>query len=96
MEGVDVLFIGPSDLKHDLFIRFGERNDTYKEALMKVLNAARMHGKHAGILISDIAEVEEYYKMDFSWVAVSSDISILRNGYNNIISKYNFFKKNNS
>jgi len=96
VKGVDVLFIGPSDLKHDLFIRLGENKNAYREALQNVLIAARRHGKLAGILIQNIDEVEEYNKMGFSRVAVSSDIAILRNGYNNIMLKYNLLKKNDS
>lgn len=76
-DGVDVLFVGPSDLSHSMGI-FGRRDDErYLEALSAVGAAARAHGKACGTLISTPAEAERYFELGFTFLGVSSDLGML-------------------
>lgn len=88
IEGVDVLFVGPSDLKLNLSTRPDKQSGDYHEALKKVIQAAETHEKQAGILISDMGETESMYRLGFSCLAIASDIGILREGYKSIVLKY--------
>ncbi len=87
VEGVDVLFVGPADLRHDLENNpFGE-SPGYEECLDEVLAAARTAGKEVGILVRDAAEVSSHAARGFTRIAVDSDLSILRKAYQSLLSQ---------
>lgn len=86
VEGVDVLFVGPADLRHDLEHNpFGESPE-YEDCLDAVLAAARAAGKEAGILVRDPAGVASHAARGFTRIAVDSDLSILRKAYRTLLS----------
>jgi len=92
VEGVDVLFVGPSDLELSLLSQYNRQID-YKDVLKKVVEAAKRHEKQSGILVSNLSEIEFFSRLGFSCLAISSDIGILRNGYQLIINEFNNFHK---
>lgn len=79
VEGVDVLFVGPADLKVSLST--DTNAPAFEEALARVLAAARARSIHAGILVRDQNETFERVKQGFCKIAVNSDLSILREGF---------------
>ena len=87
VEGVDVLFVGPADLRHDLEHNPNEGLPSYDECLAMVLSAARAAGKEVGILVRDAAELASHRDLGFTRIAVDSDLSILRKAYQNILSQ---------
>jgi 4-hydroxy-2-oxoheptanedioate aldolase len=77
VDGIDVLFVGPSDLTHSMGI-FGQRGDErFLEALAVVAAAAKAHGKTSGTLLSGPGEANRYLEMGFSFLGVSSDLGML-------------------
>ena len=80
VEGVDVLFVGPADLKLDLSSR-PERPLQFDDALRQVINAASRTGVQAGILAKDKAEVPALTQAGFTNIAIGSDIKYLREGF---------------
>src|SRR5690606_22180544 len=83
-DGVDVLFVGPSDLQLALKNQTSKLID-YPAALEKVANAAIHHNKKAGILLRDITQLDTMLKRGYTCIAVDSDIAILRAGYTRAI-----------
>ncbi len=84
--GVDVLFVGPADLRHDLAHNpFGE-SPAYEDCLEQVLAATRKASKEAGILVRESTETATYAARGFTRVAVDSDLSILRKAYQTLQS----------
>lgn len=79
VEGVDVLFVGPADLK--LSLSTESTAPGFEEALERVVVAARAYGIHAGILIRDQKETAALLGQGFSKVAINSDLSMLRTGF---------------
>jgi 4-hydroxy-2-oxoheptanedioate aldolase len=77
VDGVDVLFIGPLDLSIGLGIMRHFDHPKYRDAVKKVVNAARQAGKAAGILILDVESVEETVARGFTFVGRASDGSTL-------------------
>ena len=55
IDGVDVLFVGPTDLSHSLGVPGQFADPTYLAALDTVVAACARHGKSAGILLYDPA-----------------------------------------
>jgi 2-dehydro-3-deoxyglucarate aldolase/4-hydroxy-2-oxoheptanedioate aldolase len=73
IDGVDVLFIGPADLSHDLGIPGAFTNPRFTAALDRVAAAAAAHGKAAGILLGDAAEVPAYLARGYRFLGIGSD-----------------------
>jgi 2-keto-3-deoxy-L-rhamnonate aldolase RhmA len=80
--GVDVLFVGPADLK--LSLTAHKSPIAYEDALKRVVNAAKTAGIHTGILARDRNDVPKLLAMGFTKVAVDSDLALLRAGFASI------------
>ena len=81
VDGIDVLFVGPADLQHDLAVRQPTAGAGFDDCLDRVVAAARAAGKAAGILVRDLADLPRRAEQGFSFVAVESDVAILRNAF---------------
>lgn len=81
VEGVDVLFTGPADLRLDLETRQNLASFTLQEAVQKVVSTARSAGKLAGIVTKGIDEFKMYTKMGYTYVSYASDLSFLKEGF---------------
>ena len=77
IDGVDVLFIGPRDLSHDLGVPGDITAPAYVEALDTVLAAARHHGKAGGMLVGDGAAAADRLAEGWSFLAIGSDSTLL-------------------
>lgn len=85
VDGVDVLFVGPGDLSHDISVRQGGSVLSQEECLKRVVAATKAVRKPAGILLRNVEEVSRYRRIGFTHVAVDSDLAILRDGYQKIL-----------
>jgi 4-hydroxy-2-oxoheptanedioate aldolase len=77
IDGVDVLFVGPRDLSHDLGVPGDLQAPRYLESLAAVRNAAQRHGKACGLLVGDGATARGFRDQGWSFVAVGSDSTML-------------------
>jgi 2-keto-3-deoxy-L-rhamnonate aldolase RhmA len=77
LDGVDVLFVGPRDLSHDLGVPGDINAPAYVEALDAVLAAARRHGKACGMLVPDGAAAAARLAHGWSFLAIGSDSTLL-------------------
>jgi 2-keto-3-deoxy-L-rhamnonate aldolase RhmA len=77
VDGVDVLFVGPSDLSHSMGI-FGQTDDPrFQEALDRVVDAATGAGKASGILARNEEELDRYRDRGFRFLGIGSDSAFL-------------------
>ena len=77
LDGVDVLFVGPRDLSHDLGVPGDITAPAYTQALDSVLEAAKRHGKAAGMLVADGAAAATRLAQGWSFLAIGSDSTLL-------------------
>jgi 4-hydroxy-2-oxoheptanedioate aldolase len=77
LDGVDVLFVGPRDLSHDLGVPGDLQAPRYLEALAAVREATHRHGKACGLLVGDGAAARRLRGQGWSFVAVGSDSTML-------------------
>lgn len=77
VEGVDVLFVGPTDLSHALGIPGHVEDPRFEAATSRVALAARNNGKAAGVLLWSPADAARYAALGYTFLAISSDGSIL-------------------
>jgi len=81
VDGIDVLFVGPADLQFELKSRPASAPGDYAQCLATVVAAARAAGKAAGILVRDQADLQPHLDLGFTYVAIDSDLAILRKAY---------------
>lgn len=88
VDGVDGLFIGPSDLAA-AFGHLGNANHPeVQEAMAGVFAAARAAGKPMGTLAPVEADARRYIQTGATFVAVGSDLGVLRMGTQALIDKF--------
>lgn len=77
LDGVDVLFVGPRDLSHDLGVPGETTAPAFVEALETVLAATKRHGKACGLLVNDGAAAAQRLEQGWTFVAIGSDSTLL-------------------
>lgn len=80
VEGVDGIFIGPSDLAAALGYLANPGHPEVQAAIADCCARCRAVGKAAGILTSDPDEAMRYLEAGFTFVGVGSDVGILAKG----------------
>lgn len=76
-EGVDVVFVGPLDLSYALGVPLQLDSNIFQEALQRVVSAAQLNKKAAGILAVDGVGAAKYVRQGFRFVAIGSDSTIM-------------------
>lgn len=77
LDGVDVLFVGPTDLSHQLGIRGQIDHPDFQRAIERVAEAARRHGKAAGVLLWKPDDATRYAELGFTFFSISGDGQLL-------------------
>jgi len=80
VDGVDGIFIGPSDLAADLGHLANTRHPEVQGLIAQSCARIRAAGRGAGMLTGDPEEAARYFDMGFTFVAVGSDLGILAQG----------------
>ncbi|MEP6876069.1 MAG: 2-dehydro-3-deoxyglucarate aldolase [Burkholderiales bacterium] len=78
VEGVDGLFVGPSDLAAGLGHLGNANHPDVQAAMAKIFDAAKASGKPVGILAGVEADARRYIAQGASFVAVGSDLGVFR------------------
>jgi 2-keto-3-deoxy-L-rhamnonate aldolase RhmA len=73
IDGVDVLFVGPTDLTHALGVPGDITARIYGQAITRIGRAARDQGKAAGVLLWALDDFGPYRDAGFTVFAVGSD-----------------------
>jgi 2-keto-3-deoxy-L-rhamnonate aldolase RhmA len=76
-DGVDAIFVGPTDLSHAMGIPGQLDHPRFRGALERVCEAAASAGKAAGIVVADEGGIQEAFGEGFRLIAVGSDSSFL-------------------
>lgn len=85
--GVDVLFVGPSDLTMALGI-FGQLDHPhYQDAIREVAKAAGKHGKATGVLLLDMKEYPMYFDLGYRFLASGADGSFVAKGAEDLVKQ---------
>jgi 4-hydroxy-2-oxoheptanedioate aldolase len=88
VDGVDGIFIGPSDLAADLG-HLGRAGDPEPQAaIADAVARIRAAGKAAGILTADTAAARRYLDAGFSFVAVGADTGVLAQSAAKLVAEF--------
>ena len=80
VEGVDGIFIGPSDLAADLGHLGNPGHPDVQSAIAAAGARIRAAGKASGILTGDADAAARFFEMGFTFVAAGSDAGVLARG----------------
>ena len=80
IDGVDVLFVGPTDLSHSLGVPGRFDDPGYLAALERVTTAAEAAGKATGILLRDAAALPRHRELGFRFIGLGSDGAFISDG----------------
>ena len=88
VEGVDGVFIGPSDLSASLGHVGNPAHPEVQAALADAVRRLKAVGKPAGILTGDEAQARRYIGWGYTFVAVGSDVGLLGRGGDALARKF--------
>lgn len=77
--GIDVIFIGPSDLSFSLGLRGRQSDPKLKDAIAKVVAAAKRHNIPVG-RTAGVEQVGDYIKEGFQFFQASSELGMMAAG----------------
>jgi 2-keto-3-deoxy-L-rhamnonate aldolase RhmA len=77
IEGIDVLFVGPSDLSYSMGMFREFDRPEFRGAIERVNEAARAAGKATGIFLTDVAQVPAAVADGFQMIALGTDGSFM-------------------
>jgi 4-hydroxy-2-oxoheptanedioate aldolase len=80
IDGVDVLFVGPTDLSHSLGVPGRFDDPRYLDALHAVIAATEPAGKTAGILLYDTAVLARHRDLGFRFIGLGADGAYVASG----------------
>ncbi len=85
--GVDVLFIGTSDLSFSLGLRGEQDHPMLQDAIAKIAAAAKRHGKYVGRPVRDAAQVADLREQGFQFFQAPTDLDFLAAGASEYLRK---------
>ncbi len=85
VDGVDVLFIGPSDLSQSMGILGEFRHPTFIDAIERTSRAAGKFGKTAGILLPKPEDFAFFHEFGFRFLGSGADGVLLNNAARSLV-----------
>ena len=86
--GVDVIWLGHFDLTNFLGIPANFSHPMYREAVKRIAEAARKHGKAAGYMAADAALGREYLGHGYRMIASGTDQGLLQNAITQLMTEW--------
>jgi 2-dehydro-3-deoxyglucarate aldolase len=88
IDGIDGLFIGPSDLSAAMGFMGQPNHPDVQAAMARVLAAANEHKKAVGILAPVEDDARRYLEQGMTFVAVGGDVGLLRTASKGLADKF--------
>ena len=88
VDGVDGLFIGPSDLAAALGHLGNNRHPDVRKTIEQLCKRAGKANTPIGILAPVEADARAFFEMGFTFVAVASDLGLLRSSTDDITARF--------
>ncbi len=83
--GIDVLFIGTSDLSFSLGLRGRQNEPALEEAIGKIVSAAKRHGKFLGRPASNADQISKFREQGFQLFQCMTELGLMRLGAEQIL-----------
>ncbi len=83
--GLDVMFIGTSDLSFSLGLRGRQDHPVLERAVARIVAAARKHGKVAGRPARTAEEIKRFHRQGFQFFMTATDLELMAAGSREIL-----------
>ncbi|NNV10088.1 2-dehydro-3-deoxyglucarate aldolase, partial [Geobacillus sp. MMMUD3] len=80
VEGIDAVFVGPSDLAASMGLLGQQTHERVTAAVLETFDAVRAAGKPVGVNAFDPVQARRYLVAGASFVLVGADVGLLANG----------------
>jgi len=80
IDGIDLLFLGPSDLSQALGVLGQFQHPDLWDGIGKIAAACKKHGKHWGAVPADPAFADRLCEMGCRMISVAADVRVMRQG----------------
>jgi len=87
-KGLDVLFVGTSDLSFSMGLRGDQNHPEVEKAVTKVLETAKRHGKYVGRPARSYDEISRHSKAGYQFLMSETDIALMRTGAKNLLREF--------
>ncbi|HEX3603406.1 MAG TPA: HpcH/HpaI aldolase/citrate lyase family protein, partial [Steroidobacteraceae bacterium] len=88
VDGVDGIFVGPSDLAADFGFLGNPKHADVQAALKDAATRIRAAGKGAGMLTGNLDDVEQLFELGYNFTAVGSDVGLLARTAEQVASRF--------
>jgi 4-hydroxy-2-oxoheptanedioate aldolase len=88
IDGIDGIFIGPSDLAADFGHLGNPLHHEVQDAIKDAVTRIRATGKSAGTLAGDIEDVDRLFGLGFNFTAAGSDVGLLARGAERVAQRF--------
>jgi len=88
--GVDVIFIGTSDLSFSMGFRGRQDEPALQEAIGRIAAAARRHGKFLGRPAGSARQVKEFMEQGFLFFQLTTEIGLMELGARQLLDPLGF------
>lgn len=78
--GIDVLFVGPSDLSFSLGLRGDMKHPRVESAMAKVVAAAKKNGKYSGRYANSLEDVRRAIDQGFLFLQTGTELDLMASG----------------
>jgi 2-keto-3-deoxy-L-rhamnonate aldolase RhmA len=86
VDGIDVLFVGPSDLSHSLGVPGRFDDPSFERALRAIAQASTDHGHALGVHLPSVAEIDRYRDLGFTLISIAADSTGLASAFRSALS----------
>lgn len=88
VDGVDAIFVGPSDLSAGLGYFGQPKHPEVQKVIKNIFDIAKAKGKPCGILAPVEADARQYLEMGATFVGVGSDLGVFRSATQALADKF--------
>lgn len=88
VDGIDGMFIGPSDLAADFGHLADNKHSEVQAAIQDAAKRIRAAGRSAGTLSGNLDDVEPLFEMGFNFTAAGSDVGLLARGAESVAARF--------
>jgi 2-keto-3-deoxy-L-rhamnonate aldolase RhmA len=84
--GVDVIFVGTSDLSFSMGYRGQQDHPRVQNALMKVVAAGKANDKILGLPVKDSDQIKKYVDQGFLWFQTATELGLMARGAHQLLN----------
>ncbi|MGO8791965.1 MAG: HpcH/HpaI aldolase family protein [Terriglobia bacterium] len=78
--GVDVIFVGTSDLSFSMGLRGQSGHPRVQDALKRVVAAGKANNKFLGLPVKDSDQIKKYADQGFQWFQTATELGLMARG----------------